>query len=50
MELDLLGVVVQVEVWAKEEEALGGWEVTVLELALLASVSALIAELEYPIR
>jgi len=49
---DLLGVVVQVEeeVWAKVEEGLGGWEVTALALALLASVSALIAEPDYPIR
>jgi len=43
MGLDLLGVVVQVreEVWAEAEEALGGWEVTSLELAQVASVFAL---------
>ena len=41
---DLLGVVVQVEeeVWAEAEEALGGWEVTALALALLVNVFALI--------
>ena len=41
---DLLGVVLQVEeeVWAEVEEALGGWEVTALALALLVNVFALI--------
>ena len=52
MELDLPGVVVRevVEVQEKGEEAVAGWEVTDLGLAPVEIVSALIAELEYPIR
>ena len=49
---DLLGVVVQVreEVWAEAEEALGGWEVTALELALVVSVFALVVAPGCPTR
>ena len=49
---DLLGVVVQAEeeVWAEVEEALAGWEVTALALALVVSVFALVAERDYHIR
>jgi len=49
---DLLGVVVQVEeeVWAEVEEALGGWEVTALALALLVNVFALIVVPYYLIK
>jgi hypothetical protein len=52
MELDLPGVVVQevAEVWEGEEQGQAGWEVIDLEPVPVGIVSALIAELEYPIR
>ena len=52
MELALPGVVAQevAEVLAGEEEELAGWEVADPEPVPLGIVSALIAELEYPIR
>jgi hypothetical protein len=52
MELDLPGVVVQVvaEVWEGGEQGQAGWEVVDLELVPVGIVSALIVELEYPIR
>jgi len=39
-----------VEVQGEAEKGLAGWEVAELELAPVGIVSALIAELEYPIR